>query len=92
MENAKELMMPLTVFSQDMDTLSNKDVYVSTKIVLNESFTEIEINGYKYGTNEVWDVLLYASANHLSINATCEALEGAPSSNWMYNLWCEFRD
>ncbi len=42
MENAKELMMPLTVFSQDMDALSNKDVYVSTKIVRNESFTEIE--------------------------------------------------
>ena len=56
--------------------------YEISKTVLNESFDGFAINGYKYNHNKVWDVLLYASANRLSIKGTCELLDDAPSYNW----------
>lgn len=76
--------MPISGFEPHEPTLTHEHVYESTKTVLNESFDAFEINGYKYSNNEVWDVLLYASANSLSIKGACESLENAPSHNWIY--------
>ena len=59
--------MPISGFAPHEPTLTHEHVYDISKTVLNESFDGFEINGYKYSNNEVWDVLLYASANRLSI-------------------------
>ena len=78
--------MPISGFAPDAPQLTHEHVYDISKTVLNESFDGFEINGYKYSNNEVWDVLLYASANRLSIKSTCESLNDAPSYNWMYTV------
>ena len=78
--------MPISGFAPHEPTLTHEHVYDISKTALNESFDGFEINGYKYSNNEVWDVLLYASANRLSIKGTCESLENAPSYNWIYTV------
>jgi hypothetical protein len=47
--------------------------------VLKESFPEVSLHGYSYTQDQIRDVLLYASANRISIKAACERLENAPS-------------
>jgi putative transposase len=79
-------MMPISAFGPNQKILTHEHVYDLTKTVLNENFDGFEINGYKYTNNEVWDVLLYASANRLSIKGTCESLDDAPSYNWIYTV------
>jgi putative transposase len=79
-------MMPLSGFGPHEPALTHEHVYDISKTVLNESFDRFEINGYNYSNNEVWDVLLYASANRLSIKGTCESLDDAPSYNWIYTV------
>jgi hypothetical protein len=63
-------MMPISAFGPNQKILTHEHVYDLTKTVLNENFDGFEINGYKYTNNEVWNVLLYASANRLSIKGT----------------------
>ncbi len=79
-------MMPISAFGPSQKVLTHEHVYDLTKTVLNENFNGFEINGYKYTNNEVWDVLLYASANRLSIKGACESLDEAPSYNWIYTM------
>ena len=79
-------MMPISAFGPSQKVLTHEHVYDLTKTVLNENFNGFEINGYKYTNNEVWDVLLYASANRLSIKGACESLDEAPSHNWIYTM------
>ena len=78
--------MPISAFGPNQKILTHEHVYDLTKTVLNESFDGFEINGYKYTNNEVWDVLLYASANRLSIKGACQSLDEAPSYNWIYTM------
>lgn len=51
------------------EKLTNEQVHADSKSVLSETFCEFEINAYSYSSNEVWDVLLYASVNHIAINS-----------------------
>ena len=64
-------------------------VHASTEKVLLDTFPEVMINGYSYTEQEVWDVLLYASLNRISIKGTCDRLSHAPSYNWIYGVVSE---
>jgi len=79
----------------DSSHLGSDQVHQSAEDVLKESFPEVSLHGYSYTQDQIWDVLLYASANRISIKAACERLENAPSYNWMYTfladqLWDRF--
>jgi hypothetical protein len=69
---------------QFMHTLSNRQVKENAQEIIQSRFPEIMINGYQYRENELWDVLLYASVNRLSVKGACDQLKDAPSYNWMY--------
>ena len=73
-------MMSVSAFGPNQKILTHEHVYDLTKTVLNKSFDGFEINSYRYSR----DVLLYASANCLSIKGSCESLDDAPSYNWIY--------
>lgn len=77
--------MPLP-FSEDITSLTDEQVHHASMELLQESFSTVEINGYQYTSNEIWDVLLYASTNRVSIKSACESLEHAPSYNWVYTI------
>ena len=79
-------MMPVSAFGPNQKILTHEHVYDLTQTVLNENFDGFEINGYKYSHNEIWDVLLYASTNGVSIKTSCESLVDAPSYNWVYTM------
>lgn len=78
--------MMIIKFSKETTTLKQEEVHNKAKEVLKDTFSEITINGYKYTENEIWDVLLYASINRISINSTCTELKNVPSSNWLYGI------
>ena len=68
----------------------NDTIELTSEQVRNEAMEvvktqfEMEINGYKYTSNEIWDTLLYSSASGKTINYACMNLEGAPSCNLVY--------
>jgi hypothetical protein len=72
------------ISTQSMHTLSNRQVRENAQEIIQSRFPEIMINGYQYRENELWDVLLYASVNRLSVKGACDQLKDAPSYNWMY--------
>jgi hypothetical protein len=78
--------MSLEPLPKDSAKLTCDQVHDLTKEIIRDAFPEVEINGYTYTENEIWDVLIYASANRISIHAACEQLENAPSSNWVYTF------
>ena len=78
--------MILNPTRQDRESLSSDQVHDAVEHILLDTFPEIVINGYDYSENDMWDVLLYASTNRISINATCDKLPGAPSCNWIYTF------
>lgn len=78
--------MSLHPSKQDRVSLSCDQVHDAVEHVLLEAFPEIMINGYDYSENDMWDVLLYASTNRISVKATCDKLPGAPSYNWIYTF------
>lgn len=65
-------------------SITDAHIHGAVRELTRNIFPEVEINGYKYDENAIWDVLVYASANRISIKAACERLEGAPSFNWVY--------
>ena len=67
----------------DTIELTSEQVRNEAKEVLETQF-DIEINRYKYTSNEIWDTLLYASASGKTINYACMNLEEAPSCNLIY--------
>lgn len=68
------------------DSLTQYETHTTATEVLKETFSDVRINGYKYTENEIWDVLLYASVNRLSVNSACADLKNAPSPNWLYGM------
>jgi putative transposase len=68
----------------------NDTIELTSEQVRNEAMEvvgaqfEMEINGYRYTSNEIWDTLLYASASGKTINYACMNLEDAPSCNLVY--------
>ena len=67
----------------DTIKLTSEQVKNEAKGVIETQF-DMEINGYKYTSNEIWDTLLYASASGKTINYACMNLEGALSCNLIY--------
>jgi hypothetical protein len=69
----------------------NDTIELTSEQVRNEAMEvvetqfDIEINGYKYTSNEIWDPLLYASASGKTINYVCTNLKEAPSCNLIYS-------
>ena len=75
--------MSISPARNDTIELTSEQVRNEAKEILETQF-EIEVNGYKYTSNEIWDTLLYASASGKTINYVCTNLEEAPSSNLLY--------
>lgn len=60
--------------------LTGQDIRFQTAKVLHEQIS-LTVNGYRCNTAMMWDVLLKASAEQASIEATCADLEGVADSN-----------
>jgi len=73
-------MMTTPLLENDTIELNSKQVR-NTAIEVIKSQFDMQINGYKYTQNEIWDTLLYASASNKTIRYTCMKLENAPSCN-----------
>jgi len=75
--------MTTPLLENDTIELTSKQVRNSAIEVIMSQFN-MQINGYKYTQNEIWDTLLYASASNKTIRYTCMKLENAPSCNLLY--------
>jgi len=75
--------MTTPLLENDTIELTSKQVRNSAIEVIMSQFS-MQINGYKYTQNEIWDTLLYASASNKTIRYTCMKLENAPSCNLLY--------
>jgi len=76
-------MMNTSLLENDTIELNSKQVRNSAVEVVMSQF-DMQINGYKYTQNEIWDTLLYASASNKTIRYTCMKLENVPSCNLLY--------
>ena len=76
-------MMTTPLLKNDTIELNSKQVRNSAIEVVMSKF-EMQINGYRYTQNEIWDTLLYASASNKTIRYTCMNLKNAPSYNLLY--------
>jgi len=76
-------MMPISPERNDTIELTSEQVRNEAIEVVETEF-ELEINGYRYTSNEIWDTLLYASASGKTINYVCTNLEEAPSCSLVY--------
>jgi putative transposase len=76
-------MMTTPLLKNDTIELNSKQVRNAAIEVVMSQF-DMQINGYKYTQNEIWDSFLYASASNKTIRYTCMNLENAPSYNLLY--------
>jgi len=75
--------MPISPGRNDTIELTSEQVR-NEAIEAVETQFDMEVNGYKYTSNEIWDTLLYASASGRTINYAYMNLEEAPSCNLIY--------
>ena len=75
--------MTTPLLENDTIELNSKQVRNTAIDVVMNQFN-MQINGYKYTQNEIWDTLLYASASNKSINYTCMKLKDVPSCSLLY--------
>lgn len=75
--------MNTPLLKNDTIELNSKQVRNSAVEVVMSQF-DMQINGYKYTQNDIWDTLLYASASNKTIRYTCMKLENVPSCNLLY--------
>lgn len=76
-------MMTNPLLENDTIELTSKQVR-NTAIEIVMSQFNMQINGYKYTQNEIWDTLLYASASNKTIRYTTMKLQNVPSCNLLY--------
>jgi len=76
-------MMTTPLLENDTIELNSKQVRNAAIEVVMSQF-EMQINGYKYSQNEIWETLLYASASNKTIRYTCMNLKNVPSYNLLY--------
>lgn len=75
--------MTTSLLENDTIELNSKQVRnIAIEAVMSQF--DMQINGYKYTQNEIWDTLLYASASNKTIRYTCMKLENAPSCSLLY--------
>jgi putative transposase len=77
-------MKPLSPLSVEHVSITDTHVHNTVNEILQQIFPAVEINGYTYHEKDLWNVLVYASANRESIHMACQRLSEAPSSNWLY--------
>ena len=76
-------MMTTPLLENDTIELNSKQVRNTAIEVIMSQF-DMQINGYKYTQNEIWNTLLYASASNKTIRYTCMKLEDVPSCSLLY--------
>ncbi len=64
--------------------LSAQEVYQLTQDVLQESF-ELDMSHSQYDAQTIWDVLITAAVERLTIDSASQLLDGAPSANTVRN-------
>ena len=64
--------------------LTAPEVYQLTSQVLQEHF-QLDMSHSTYEASDIWDVLVAAAVQRLTIETACEVLENAPSSNTVRN-------
>lgn len=76
--------MPLSPLPEDTISLKARQVHTMTTEVLLSTFDEVCVDGYSYTQNTLWEILLFASVNRISIKSACQTLCDAPSHSWVY--------
>ena len=75
--------MTTPLLKNDTIELNSKQVRNTASQTVMSQF-DMQINGYKYTQNEIWDTLLYASASNRTIRYTAMKLENTPSCSLLY--------
>ena len=66
------------------DKLTAQDVYTLAQEVLQETFN-LDMSSSQYDAQMIWDVLVTAAVEQLTIEGACNLLEDAPSANTVRN-------
>jgi putative transposase len=77
-------MKPLSPLAKTQVSITDSQVQTTVNEILQQIFPTIAIDGYTYQTQDLWNILVYASATRESIHSVCQRLVEAPSSNWLY--------
>lgn len=77
-------MKPLSPLSANHVSITDTQVHTTVNEILQQIFPTVKVNGYSYHAQDLWNVLVYASATRESIHSVCQRLSEAPSSNWLY--------
>ena len=64
--------------------LSAEEVYELAQEVLQEYF-ELDMSGSRYEAQDIWDVVIAAAVERITIESSCDLLEAAPSPNTVRN-------
>lgn len=79
-------MKPLSPLSMKHVSITDTHVHTTVTEILQQIFPTVKINGYSYNEKDLWNVVVYASANRESLHRACQRLSDAPSSNWLYTI------
>ena len=66
---------------QKAKTLSAQDIYELTMKTLQTHFTLDMENSRRYQAQDIWDVVIAASVERMTVETSCDSLEDAPSPN-----------
>lgn len=77
-------MKPLAPLPHTTGAITDSHVYTSVTEVLQQMFPTVDLDGYAYQSQDLWNILVYASATGASIHRVCQRLKDAPSANWLY--------
>lgn len=65
--------------------LTAQEIYQLTSQVLQEHF-QLDMSNRNFEASDIWDVLVAASVQRLTIETVCNLLENAPSPNTVRNV------
>lgn len=79
-------MKPLSPLSSTHGEMTDTHMQKTVTEILQQIFSTATIDGYSYNEKDLWNILVYASANRESIHSVCQRLSAAPSPNWLYTI------
>jgi hypothetical protein len=77
-------MKPVAPLPHTTISITDNQVHTTVIEVLQQMFPTVDLEGYAYQSQDLWNILVYASATRESIHSVCHRLKEAPSANWLY--------
>jgi len=77
-------MKPISPLPHTTVSITDNQVHTAVTEVLQQMFPTVDLDGYAYHSQDLWNILVYASATGESVHSVCHRLKEAPSANWLY--------